>query len=320
MTLRRFVFGLAALIASAPSLAQDTFPTKPIRVIVGYSAGGGNDIIARLIAGRMSEGLGQTVVIENKPGAQSIIAAEFVAKAPADGYTVLMGPSGPMTINPASYAKLPYNALRDFTPLSIIGQFPLILGVSARSPIKTMQELIAFAKANPNAINYASSAAPFQMASELFNQSTGTKFAHIPYKGSGDSVKAVIANEVTMTISDPPPITGPIKSGQVRALAVTAAKRHPSWPDVPTMAEAGVPGVEISIWTGLLVPAATPAPIVKRLQDEIARVVRLPDVKERLEAMGVDPVGNTSDEYRRVIAADIERWTTVAKAANIKAD
>ena len=150
MTLRRFVIGLAALIASAPSLAQDTFPTKPIRVIVGYSAGGGNDIIARLIAGRMSEGLGQTVVIENKPGAQSIIAAEFVAKAPADGYTVLMGPSGPMTINPATYAKLPYNALRDFTPLSIIGQFPLILGVSARSPIKTMQELIAFAKANPN--------------------------------------------------------------------------------------------------------------------------------------------------------------------------
>ncbi|MEO7405177.1 MAG: tripartite tricarboxylate transporter substrate-binding protein, partial [Burkholderiales bacterium] len=264
--------------------------------------------------------LGQTVVIENKPGAQSIIAAEFVAKAPADGYTVLMGPSGPMTINPATYTKLPYNPLRDFTPLSIIGQFPLILGVSARSPIKTMQELIAFAKANPNAINYAASAAPFQMASELFNQSTGTKFAHIPYKGSGDSVKAVIANEVTMTISDPPPITGPIKSGQVRALAVTAAKRHPSWPDVPTMAEAGVPGVEISIWTGLLVPAATPAPIVKRLQDEIARVVRLPDVKERLEAMGVDPVGNTSEEYRRVIAADIERWTAVAKAANIKAD
>jgi tripartite-type tricarboxylate transporter receptor subunit TctC len=158
------------------------------------------------------------------------------------------------------------------------------------------------------------------MAAELFNQSAGTKFAHIPYKGSGDSAKAVISNEVTMTISDPPPLTGPIKGGQIRALAVTAAKRHPSWPDVPTMAEAGVPGVEVNIWTGLLVPAGTPAPIVKRLQDEIARVVRLPDVKEKLEAMGVDPVGNTSEEYRRVIAADIVKWTAVAKAANIKAD
>ena len=311
---------LLATSASTVATAQDAFPQRPIRIIVGYSAGGGNDIIARIVAGRMSEGLGQPVIIDNKPGAQSIIAAEFVAKSPPDGYTVLMGPSGPMTIVPATHAKIPYHPLRDFIPLSMIGQFPLLLIVNARSPIKTIQELVAFAKTNPNAANYGSGAAPFQMASELFNLRTGTKFTHIPYKGAGDAAKAVIANEVLMTIADPAPIAGAIKSGLIRPLAVTSAKRHPSWPDLPTMAESDIPGMEINIWTGLLVPTGTPAAIVKRLQDEIVRTVRLPDVKQRLEAMGVDPVGNTSEEYGRIIAADMERWSAVAKAANIKAE
>ena len=324
MKFTRFAVGFAsialAVLAAATARAQDSFPAKPIRVIVGYVAGGGNDIIARVIAGKMAEGLGQQIIIENKPGAQSIIAAEFVAKAPPDGYTILMGPSGPMTMNPATYSKLPYAPLRDFVPLSMIGSFPLILVTSGSSPLKSVQDLIDFAKANPAKSNYASSAAPFQLAAELLKLRTGTSFTHIPYKGSNESANAVMAGEVTMTISDPAPIAGPIKSGRLRALAVTSPRRHPSWPDVPTMMEAGIPDIDIVIWTGFLVPAGTPAAIVKRLQDEVARVVRLPEIRERLNGMGVDPVGNSSEEFARIIAADIIKWTAVAKAANIKAD
>jgi len=316
-----------ALVPPSPVAAQDPsaasgqgFPNKPIRIIVGYSAGGGNDITARLLSVKMSEGLRQPVIIENKPGAQSIIACEYVARAPADGYTLLMGPSGPMTMNPATYSKLPYSPLRDFVPISMIGSFPLILTVGPALPVRSVSELVEYAKARPTQLNYASSAAPFQLAAELFKQKTGTEFAHIPYKGSGDSVKAVIAGEVTMTIVDPPPASGPLKSGQLRGLAVTSAQRHPSWPDLPTMAEAGITDMEIMLWMGLFVPAGTPQSIVNRLQAEVARVVNLPEIRERLNGLGVDPVGGTSEELRRRVAADIERWTAVAKAANIKND
>jgi tripartite-type tricarboxylate transporter receptor subunit TctC len=313
--------GLAlAVFGAATAVAQDSFPSKPIRIIVGYTAGGGNDIIARVVAGKMAEGLNQQVIIENKPGAQSIIAAEFVAKAPPDGYTILMGPSGPMSMNPATYSKLPYSPLRDFVPISMIGSFPLILVTSADSPVKSVKELVDFAKANPGKSNYGASAAPFQLAAELFKQKSGTDFTYIPYKGSNESANAVMAGQITMTISDPPPITGPLKAGRLKALAVTSVKRHPSWPDVPTMIEAGIPDTDIVIWTGFLAPAGTPPAIVKRLQDEVARVVRLPEIRERLNGLGVDPVGNTSEEFGRIIAADIAKWTAVAKAANIKSD
>ena len=314
---------LAAIASAAfialPAPAQD-YPTKPIRIIVGYTVGGGNDIIVRVLQAKLAEGLGQPVIVENRPGAQSIIAAEYVAKSPPDGYTVFMGPSGPMTMNPATYAKLPYAPLRDFVPLSMIGSFPLILVTSASQPLKSVKELIEYARARPTQVNYASSAAPFQMAAELFKQKTGTQFVHIPYKGSGDSIKAVITGEATMTIIDPAPATGPIKGGQARALAVTSAQRHPNWPDVPTMAEAGLPDLEIGLFTAFFAPAATPAPVVKRLQEEVARVVRLPEIRERLAAMSLDPVGGSSEELGRIVARDIERWTAVAKAANIKSD
>jgi tripartite-type tricarboxylate transporter receptor subunit TctC len=311
---------LAAVLLPLSPVGAQEYPTKPIHVIVGYSAGGGNDLIARVLTPKMAEGLGQPFIIENRPGAQAIIATEYVAKAPPDGYTMLMGPSGPMTMNPATYSKLPYAPLRDFTPVSMIGSFPMILVVGPALPVKSVKELVEYAKGKPNAVNYGASAAPFQLAAELFKQRTGTQFAHIPYKGSGDSAKAVMSGEVTMTISDPPPVSGPIKSGQLRPLAVTAAQRHPGFPDVPTMAEAGIPDMEISLWTGFFVPVGTPPAIVKKLQDEVARVVRLPEMRERLAGFGVDPVGNTSEEFGRIVARDIERWTAVAKAANIKND
>ncbi|HUL93138.1 MAG TPA: tripartite tricarboxylate transporter substrate binding protein [Burkholderiales bacterium] len=316
----RTVSLLCALLACAPCLAQDNFPSKPVHIIVGFAAGGGNDIIVRVLAPKMTEGLGQPVIIENRPGAQNIIAAEYVAKAAPDGYTLLMGPSGAMTMNPAIYSKLPYSPLKDFIPISMIGDFPLILVVNAALPVKSVKELIEYARANPAAVNYSASAAPFQLASELFNQKTGTKFAYIPYKSSGDSVNAVMSGQVTFTITDPPPVIGPLKGGKVKALAVTASKRDPAWPEVPTLAEAGGPDVEIRLFTGFHAPAGTPRAIVDRLQQEVARVVRIPEIRERLDQMSIVPSGNTPEEFRAIIARDIDKWTAVAKAANIKAD
>ena len=305
--------------AALPAMAQD-YPTKPIKIVVGYAAGGGNDLIVRVMAPRLSEGLGQPVIVENKPGAQAIIATESVAKSAPDGYTVLMGPTGPMSMNPATYSKLPYDSVRDFAPISTIGQFPLLVVVSAQSPIRSVKELIDFAKKNPGQANYGSSAAAFQIATELFKQRTGTQFVHIPYKSSGESVNAVVGGQVTMTICDPPPASGPIRGGTARALAVTSNERHPSWPDLPTLKEAGVPDVEVWLWTAFFAPAKTPPAIVARLQKETARVVRLPDVAEGLAKLGVDPVGGSSDELKQRLAHDLAKWTAVAKAANIRND
>ena len=315
----RICAALIALCSVTAVTAQDTYPAKPIRIVVGYSAGGGNDIIVRVMTPGLSKALGQPVIVDNKPGAQGIIASELVAKAAPDGYTILMGPSGPMTINPATYSKLPYSPTRDFAPISMICSFPLIVTVNPALPIKSVKDLVDYAKANPSKANYASSAGIFQMASELFKQKTGTQIEMIGYKSSGESTQAVISGQVMMTIVDPPPVAGPIKAGTVRALAVTSAKRHPSWPDLPTMIESGI-DVEVPVWTAFFAPAKTPPAIVARLQKEVAAVVQTPEVRERFAAMGLDPVGSTPEELGTRVARDIEKWTAVAKAANIKND
>src|SRR5688572_8911711 len=316
----RIYIAVLAAFFSTLALSQDSYPGKPIRVIVGYSAGGGNDIIVRVMVPELQKGLGQAIVVENKPGAQSIIAAELAARSAPDGYTIFMGPSGPMTINPATYSKLPYSPQRDFAPISMICEFPLLLTVDAKLPIKSVKELIAYAKANPGKSNYASSAGIFQITTEMFKQRTGAQIELIPYKGSGESVQAVAAGQVTMTIVDPAPVTGPLQSGTVRGLAVTSAKRHPRWPDLPTMAEAGVPDMEVPVWTAFFAPAKTPAAIIARLQKEVARVVQTPEVKARFDTMGLTPEGGTPEELAKVVARDIDKWTAVAKAANIKND
>jgi tripartite-type tricarboxylate transporter receptor subunit TctC len=309
----------AVVAFSLSAAAQENYPGKPIRIVIGYSAGGGNDIIVRVMIPELSKGLGQPIIVDNKPGAQSIIAAEYVAKQPADGYTILMGPSGPMTINPATYSRLPYDPVRDFAPISMICSFPLLLVVDPKLPVKSVKELIDYAKANPGKSNYASSAGIFQIASEMFKQRTGTKIEMISYKGSGESVQSVVASQVMMTLVDPPPVTGPLKSGTVRGLAVTSPQRHPSWPDLPTLKEAGV-DMEVPVWTAFFAPAKTPPAIVARLQKEVARVVQTPEVKERFAGMGLDPVGGSSEALGRQVVSDIQKWTAVARDANIKND
>ena len=319
------VFGTLLLLSAAASsaLAQGDaardYPAKPIRIVVGFGPGGGNDIFARLIGQRLTERLGQPVLVENKPGAGAVIATEYVAKSAPDGYTLLVGATGAMTVSPAVYSKLPYVTLRDFVPVSMIASFPLLVTVNASSPVKSIEELVTYAKANPAKANYASSSPAFQLVTEQFRQKTGAPLEHIAYKSSGESVTAVLSGEVLVAIADAPPVSGHLKAGKVRALAVTGAQRLPDYPNVPTMAEAGVP-LEVSLWSGLFAPVATPAPIVKKLEKEMMEIIRLPDVTARLKELQVDPVGNSSEDFARIIAGELPRWVEVAKIGNIKLD
>ena len=312
---------LAALclsfFARMPALAQVEYPSRPIRIVVGFTPGGGNDIIARVFGQKLSESLGQPVIIENKPGAGAILATEYVARSAPDGYTLLVGASGAMTISPAVYEKINYDTMRDFKPVSSLGSFPLILIVNAKSEFKSLADLVTYAKANPDKTNYSSSSAAFQLATELFKQKTGAPMQMIPYKGANDSVTAVISGEVTATIADAGPVISQVNGGLARALAVAAPTRAESLPNVPTMKEAGA-DVEAVLWSGIFVPAATPPEIVRKLEAEFVRIARLPDVVARLKLLNIDSVGNSSEEFSRIIAADLERWRAVARAGNIK--
>jgi tripartite-type tricarboxylate transporter receptor subunit TctC len=318
--MKRLVFLLALLLLPATAALAQPYPTKPIRLVVGYSPGGGNDLIARIVGARLQDKLGQPVLIDNKPGAQSIVAAELVAKSAPDGYTLLVAPSGPMTINPAVYRKLPYDPLRDFVPISLLAEFPLLLVVGADQPVKSVQELVEYGRAHSELANYASSATPFQLAAELFNQRTSSTFQHIPYRGSGDAVQAVLGGQVLMAFADTGPVAGPLQAGKLRALAITTAKRPPAFPGIPTMAEAGIADMEIALWTGLVAPAGTPPHIVNLLQDAIAETIAMPMVQSALDAIFVDGHSTTAAEYRDLIVRDMARWKAVAEKANIKLD
>ena len=306
-------------IAVASAAAQEDpskYPTRPIHLIVGFTAGGGNDIIARIFGQKLSESLGQPVIIENKPGGGAIVATEYVAKSAPDGYTLLVGASG-MAINPAVYAKLPYDSVRDFVAVSELASFPLILIVNPSSPIKSVAELVAYAKANPDKTNYSSSSASFQLVTELFKQRTGAPMQVIPYKGANDSVMAVISGQVTATIADAGPALSQVLGGQARALAVAAPKRMEELPDVPTLKEVGA-DVDAVLWSGLFAPKDTPPGIVKKLEGEIMRIARLPDVTARLKPLGILPVGNSSEEFGRILDSDIARWAEVARVGHIR--
>jgi tripartite-type tricarboxylate transporter receptor subunit TctC len=309
---------LAALGTATGALAQG-YPSKPIRIVVGFPPGGGNDIIARMVGAKMQESWGQPVVIENKPGANSIIAAEFVAKSAADGYTLLVNATGGMSVNPVLYSKLPYDSLKDFVPISMVGSFPLVLVVNPAVPANSVSELVAYAKANPGKLNYSAGSTAFQVATEMFKQMTGTDMKHIPYKGSAASITAVISGDVQLTIVDSPPLMPQLVSGRVRALAVTTPKRAAAMPDLPAVAES-LPGYEMALWIGMFAPAGTPRDVAAKLTAEVVRIVGLPDIREKLAGMGVEPLGNSSEETAEWIRREIARYGPVVKAAGIKAD
>ena len=310
----------AALSVPAPAQVDPArgYPDKPIHVIVGFAAGGGTDVIARLVGLKLSESLGQSVVVDNKTGASGILSADFVAKSRPDGYTLLMAPSAVFTTNPIMFAKLPYSPTRDFVPISRAVVFPLFLVVSASQPIRSVKELVEYIKANPRKANYGGSAGIFQLALELFKLRTGTQVEYIPYKGTNESVNAVMAGDVLMIMADAGPVSGALKGGKVRGLAVTSPARMASFPDIPTMAEVGIPDMFIQSWMGFFAPVGTPAAIVRKLQDEVNRILRLPDIGERLSALQVEPAGNTSEEFAQLIATDLARWRAIASSANIK--
>lgn len=318
---RRYAAITACLaLASSFAYAQEDpskYPTRAIHIVVGFTPGGGNDLIARIVGQKLSESFGQPVVIDNKPGGGAIVATEYVAKSPPDGYTLLVGASGAMAINPAVYTKLPYDPVQDFVPITELGSFPLILIVNATSAIKSVAELVAFAKTHPKEANYSSSSAAFQLVTELFKQKTGAPMQEIPYKGANDSVMAVISGQVTATIADAGPVSGQVKGGQVRALAVTSPGRAEDLPDVPTMKESGT-DVDAVLWSGIFVPRQTPPAIVKKLESELTRIIKSPDVVARLRPLGIQPVGNSSAEFAQILSSDIARWTEVARAGNIR--
>ena len=319
---RALVFG-GALIAGLATTAvvasaQARYPNQTIKIVVGFAAGGGNDIIARIIGQKLQEGLGTTVIIENRPGAGGRIAAEAVMTAPPDGYTLLVGAAGAMSIIPAISVKPPYHGTKDFAPISMVAAFPLILVVQASHPAKNVKDLVAWMKANPDKSNYATSSPAFTLATELFKLKTGAPGTAIPYKSSGESLVSVLGEQSLLTIADPPPTTPLVKNGQVRALAVLAKTRSDELPDVPTMTEAGVPDVNVSLWSGLFAPAHTPPDIVARLESEIIKIMQMPDVKEKFKAMATPTVGGTAADFARVIDTETKTWAEVGRAANVK--
>jgi tripartite-type tricarboxylate transporter receptor subunit TctC len=313
---------LCLLMGCAFPLAGNaqSYPSKPVRLVVGFPPGGANDILARLIGARLQEAWGQSVIVDNKPGANAIIGTDFVAKSAPDGYTLLVGASGAMTFNPGLYAKLPYDPQRDFAPVTMLGSFPLVLGIHPSLPAHSVKELVALARASPGKLNYGAGSTPFQLAAELFKLQAELQINHIPYKGSAATVAAVMANDVQLTFVDAPPAVAQIRAGRLRALAVTSRTRAAVLPDVPTMVEAGLPQYEVVLWTSLFAPAGTPRPVLDALHAQALKALQIAEVRERMAALGIDPVGNTPAELGAILRADLEKWTAVAKSAGVKAE
>jgi tripartite-type tricarboxylate transporter receptor subunit TctC len=318
---RAALIGLLIAAATTVAQAQDAaanYPNRPIRMIVGFAAGGGNDLFARLIGQKLSENIGQTVVIENKPGAGGRLAVDFVKNQPADGYTLMVAASGQMAVAAAIYPKLPYHPTRDFVPITMIANFPLILAGPADDKIKTVKDLVAYGKANPEKSNYATSSPAFTIAVETFKLKTGMPGVGIPYKSSNEMMLSVAGGNSLFSIADGPPTVPLVKGGKVRALAVTGSERSHELPDVPSMAEAGFPEVDVGLWSGLFVSVETPAAIVKKLDVELRKVLADAAVRDKLKGMAVNPGGGPGEEFRKLIESDIKKFGEVVKAANLK--
>jgi tripartite-type tricarboxylate transporter receptor subunit TctC len=321
MRRRALLLALAAQGVAGRVLAAD-YPTRPIRFIVPYAPGGGADAVARILGRRVGDSLGQSILIENKGGAGSILGTDLVAKSAPDGYTMLLGQSGPISINPAVYKSLPYDPVKDFIPVVMTNSYPYVLVVNGKLPANSLQEFVALAKSKPGSINYGTTGvgAANHLMTELFSRNAGIKMTHIPYRGTALAVADLVAGQLTMVFGDPVSVLPHMRSGTLRALAVSSPQRSPVAPEVPTLMESGYPDLEAVAWHGVLVPAKTPPEIVKTLNAEFVKALRDPEIKELLSKQAMQPVGDTPAEFAAFIQKDIATWKVVAAAANVSVE
>ena len=315
-------FLLSFVIFAGAAHAADRWPDRPIHFVVPYPAGGPLDAVARLTAQKVSADVGQPIVVENRPGAGGNIGAEYVARAAPDGYTLLLGAVATHAINPTLYAHIPYDAQKDFEPVTQIASTPNVLIVNPSLPVHSVREFIAYAKAHPGTLNFGSGStgSAGHLAGELFKRMAGIDMTHVPYKGAAPAMTDLIAGQVQLMFDNLASALTQIKAGKVRALAVTTAKRTPLAPDLPTIAESGLPGFDINTWFGLFVPAKTPQPVVQRLHDEFVKALNAPDVREKMLALGAEPVGNTPAQFAAYIKSESEKYAKVIKASGAKVD
>ena len=315
------VFALALACVPAGALAQ-TWPSKPIKYVVPFAPGGTTDILARTVGDKLSIALGQPVVVENKPGAGGGVGADFTAKAAPDGYTIMGGTISTHAINASLYSNLPYDPIKDFAAITMIARVPNLLVINPAIPAKNVSELIALMKANPGKYTFASSGngTSQHLSGELFKSTAGVDMQHIPYKGSPPALQDVVGGQVSMTFDNITTAWPLAKAGKLRALAVTTAKRSSVAPEVPTLAESGLPGFEIGSWQGVFAPAGTPPEIVKRLNAEIVKILNMPEVREKLIALGAEPVGDTPEQFSAYVKGEVVKWSDIVKKSGAKVD
>lgn len=320
--LLRQAAALCMAATSAAAIAQAAYPNKPVRIIVPYPAGGTTDIIARIAANQLTERLKQSFIVENKAGASGAIGSQAVAQAAPDGYTLVMATASSHGINSALQKSLPYDAVKDFAPITVVANTPNIIVANPSVPVKSLQELIALAKAQPGKINFGSTSAGGSphMSAELLKMMAGIDMTHVPYKGAAPMLTDLIGGQVQIGFDNLPSTIGFVKSGKVRPLAVTTAKRWPGAPDIPTVAESGVPGYEVSGWFGLLAPAGTPKDVLNKIQSTIADAVKSLEVAKQLNDLGAEPVANKPEVFAQEIKDDVEKWRKVVKTTGVKLD
>jgi len=321
LTKRHFLCGLVLLALPALASAQSgPYPNRPIRLLVGVPPGGTTDLVARVVGDQLSKQIGQPIIIENRGGAGGNIAAEAVAKSPPDGYTLFLGPVGTMTINPFVYAKMPFDTMRDFAPISQLSSLPIVMVINPSVPAKNVKEFIAFAKANPGTASFASGGNGTQthLAGEMFKTMTGVEMIHVPYKGTAPAMVDLLGGRVSAMYDQIATAMPHIKAGKLVAIGVTTAKRSAIAPEIPTIAESGVPGYEATTWHGLFAPAGTPKDVIDKLNAEVVKALNSPDVIEKFKANGIDPVSSTPQQFGAFVQSELDRWRSAVKAAGIK--
>lgn len=310
-----------AVLAATPGSAQEAYPVRPVRIIVPFSAGGTADVLGRLLAQRLTVLYGQQVIVDNRPGAGGNLGADLVAKAPPDGYTLLLGTIG---IHAASgiYRKLPYDPVKDLQPITVLAELPCVVIVHPSLPVSNLADFIAYAQAHPGAVNFGSagSGTSTHLTGELFKMAAGVNLTHVPYRGSAPALNDLVAGQIQAMFENLPTTPPHIRTGAVRALAVTSATRSPSLPEIPTVAEAGLPGAEATAWFTLAAPAGLPAPVLGQLSRDVTSLLALPEVADQIRELGATPVGGTPDQTARFLAAETVKWTAVIKTADIKVD